>query len=103
MSKAVSKLFSQSVQNSRAHSAFGSRNAPVSNYFITDNNNQILNKTPGLRFKSGGWQEDNKKWGLLWTIEGNIMPNVDMCFKQKLVKVTTKTGERVMAITYDTN
>ena len=99
MSKPVSKLIIQSVQNSRSHSAFGARNSPPSYIFMTDNNNRIQNKFTGLKFKSGGCQEDTKKWGLLSTMQGNNMPRMDICIKQKLVMVTTQTGEKVMAIT----
>eukprot|EP00092_Neocalanus_flemingeri_P040022 GFUD01043591.1.p1 GENE.GFUD01043591.1~~GFUD01043591.1.p1 ORF type:complete len:108 (+),score=34.00 GFUD01043591.1:32-355(+) len=103
MSRAISSLVTQS---SRALSAFGARHAPVSNFFITDNNNGIMNNIKGLKFKSGGWQEDNKRWGLLWTMEGNnrhVHTQMDRGFKQKLVKVTTKTGETVLAIAYETS
>ena len=102
MAPTFSKFISHSVQNSSA-STFESSNAPVLNYFITDSNNRILNNVPGLGGWQEGWQEDTKTWGLLWTMKANSMPKMDMYFKQKLVKVTTKTGETVMAITFDTS
>eukprot|EP00091_Calanus_sinicus_P006555 TRINITY_DN17248_c0_g1_i1.p1 TRINITY_DN17248_c0_g1~~TRINITY_DN17248_c0_g1_i1.p1 ORF type:complete len:109 (-),score=25.78 TRINITY_DN17248_c0_g1_i1:130-456(-) len=90
MSKPISVLLSKAGPSLRTLSSTNTRN--VSNYFVTDNNNQILKANPGLRFKSGGWQEDNKKWGLLWTTESNNVPRLNSCYKQKLVRVTTKAG-----------
>ena len=74
--------------------------------FTTDNKlATILKQNNTFWFKSGGWQEDTKKWGLLWTIDGKnrTKPMLDMCVKQKLVKVTTNSGEEVMAITINTD
>ena len=100
MSKPASTLM-----NSRTLNTFVRQNTPASNYyFTTENHSQILDKNPALRFKSGGWQEDNKTWGLLWTLQGSTkpMPKLDISVKQKLVRVTTKSGEKVMAVTYNT-
>ena len=101
MSKPASSLIT-----SRTLNTFLRQNFRASKYyFITDNSSQILDKNPALRFKSGGWQEDNKKWGLLWTLQGSKrpMPKLDMCVKQKLVMVTTNSGEKVMAVTFNTD
>jgi hypothetical protein len=76
MSKAT--LTNISMQGlSALSSTHGARN--VFTYFITNNKNKSLIQHPGLRFKSGGWQEDNKKWSLLWTIEGNKTPRSICC------------------------
>ena len=101
MSRPISVVLKKAGPHLRALNSVHSRY--VSNYFVTDNNNQILKANPGLKFKSGGWQEDNKKWGLVWTTESSIKPRMDRCFKQKQVKVTTKAGKTVMAITYDSS
>ena len=101
MSKPISVVLKKAGPHLRALNSVHTRY--VSNYFVTDNNNQILKANPGLKFKSGGWQGDNKKWGLLWTTESKSMPRMDRCFKQKLVRVTTKAGETVVAITYDSS
>ena len=108
MSKTVFSLVRHAVQTSRALSAFGARNTLAdSHYFITDGNNRIQNQIKGLKFRSGAWREDNgeKQWGLLWTMQDDFRQKctLDVCFKQKMVKVTTKTGETVMAIQYDTS
>ena len=99
MSKAKipSTFIKSSMQSSRV--LHGARNALT--YFITNNNNKSLILHPGLRFKSGGWQEDNKKWGLLWTMEGNNTPRMDKGLKQRMVRVATMTGEMVTAIAFE--
>ena len=106
MSKTASSLITQSVKKSRTLNTFVRQNTPASKYyFTTDKSSHIMDKNPALRFKSGGWQEDNKKWGLLWTLHGSNrpMPKLDMCVKQKLVRVTTNSGQKVMAVTYNTD
>ena len=48
-----------------------------------------------LKFKSGGWQKDNRQWGLIWTLEKYAAkPKLSHC---KIVDVVTKTGEKVKA------
>ena len=68
--------------------------------FILEENNALK-----LKFKTGGYQEDNKKTGILWTLQGQnrtLLPRLDKCIKQKLVRVTTNSGEKVMAIACNT-
>ena len=66
-------------------------------YFTKDLKCNIVEKKPNMCFKSEGWLEDNKEWGLLWTKP--VMPS--WCVKQKMVKVVTDEGEAVTAITFD--
>ena len=103
----MSKPVSFAIQNYRALNTTVRQNMTLSNTIFTTDNKlaNILRQNTALRFKSGGWQEDTKKWGLLWTLEGKnrTKPMLDMCVKQKLVKVTTNSGEKVMAITINTD
>eukprot|EP00090_Calanus_glacialis_P024202 TRINITY_DN37572_c0_g1_i1.p2 TRINITY_DN37572_c0_g1~~TRINITY_DN37572_c0_g1_i1.p2 ORF type:complete len:119 (-),score=38.95 TRINITY_DN37572_c0_g1_i1:24-350(-) len=104
MSKPVSSLITQTVQNSRTMNTFVRQNIPASSYyFTTDNSSQLLDKNPALRFKSAGLQVETSRWGTVWTMQGNNMPNLDKCMKQKMVKVTTNSGETLMAISYNTD
>ena len=84
----MSKPVSFAIQNYRALNTTVRQNMTLSNTIFTTDNKlaNILRQNTALRFKSGGWQEDNKKWGLLWTLEGknNTKPMLDMCVKQKL-------------------
>merc|ERR1712129_386549 len=85
----------------------GRQNMTLSNTIFTTDNKlaNILKQNTALRFKSGGWLEDTKKWGLLWTLEGKnrTIPILDACVKQKLVEVTTNSGEKVTAININTD
>ena len=67
--KAVSTIINNSLQKSSAHSSIQRRH--VCTYFTTNNKNKCLIQNPGLKFNSVGFQEENKKWGLLWTMERN--------------------------------
>ena len=111
------------IQNFRSFSAYGAKQSPGTSFFKTDNNNKIhlkFRQYPGtssfktdninkIQFRSGAWKEDfaGKKWGLLWTLNrDNNWPNIttsDIGYKQKMVKVMTKTGEMEMAVQFDTS
>ena len=100
MSKAFSSLIS-----CRALNTFVSRNVKAGNYYFTTGlNKDILDKNPNMCFKSGGYQEDTKQYGHLWTMSGNTKPIMpSSCVRQKVVKVTTSSGKTVMATTLDTS
>ena len=104
-SKASSKMSKPiSTIPSRTLNTFVRYNSPSANYyFTTDNNSNILENNPALKFKSAGCQEDTKRWGTIWTSAGNTMPKLNMCVRQKVVKVMTSSGELLTAIAYDTD
>ena len=103
------------IQNFRSFSAYGAKQSPGTSFFKTDNNNKIhlkFRQYPGtssfktdninkIQFRSGAWKEDfaGKKWD--W-----LCPKIttsDIGYKQKMVKVMTKTGEMEMAVQFDTS
>ena len=102
--KAASSLLQHYTQSSRSISTSVHqyiRQAPGTYFFQPNTNNNIQHLVPDLQLKcmSGAWKEDlaGKKWD--W-----LCPKIttsDIGYKQKMVKVMTKTGETVMAIEFD--
>ena len=99
-----SSLITKSVRNSRTLNTSVRQKIPASNYyFTTENSSQVLDKNPALRFKSAGCQVDTSRWGTVWAMQGNNIPKLDKCMRQKMVKVTTNSGETLKAISYNTD
>merc|ERR1719433_2034187 len=70
---------------------------PSSHLYFVSNNTSLaaLRTVPHLTFKTGGWEEDSRKWGLLWAChrdQHSLSP-----LKHKQVRVITKSGENVLA------
>ena len=67
-------------------------------YFVSNSSQSVLRSGgagPFLTFKTGGWEEASKKWGLLWSSD---RPQQEISgLRQKQVRVITKSGQRVLA------
>ena len=88
MSKALSAL-----------SRFSKTGTPPSSqlYFVSDNSQAVLRPGPYLTFKTGGWEEASKRWGLLWS---SARPQQEISgLRQRQVRVITKSGQRLLATT----
>ena len=67
-------------------------------YFLSDHSKAVLRDGPYLTFKTGGWEADSKRWGLVWSSDRsqNSLPGLRM----KQVRVITKSGESLLANTF---
>merc|ERR1712203_685597 len=67
-------------------------------YFLSDHSKAVLRDGPYLTFKTGGWEADSKRWGLVWSSDRsqNSLPGIRM----KQVRVITKSGESLLANTF---
>ena len=72
-------------------------NQSSATYFVS--NSPELKNIPGLRFKSGGWIQESRQWGLVWSANNNKDVSKVLGNSQgRHVKVVTKSGESVMAV-----
>merc|ERR1712062_51343 len=91
----MSKTFSALSRFSKTGSkGLGTQHSPQL-YFVSDNSQAVLKTGPYLTFKTGGWEEESKKWGLVWSSDRTqqSLP----AFRQKQVRVITKSGENLLA------
>ena len=64
-------------------------------YFLSDTSQAVLRSSgPFLTFKTGGWEADGRKWGLVWSSHQSL-PGLS----QRQVRVITKSGESLLANT----
>merc|ERR1711862_263742 len=72
-------------------------NSPT--YFVSKSSCPELKNIPGLRFKSGGWIQENNQWGLIWSASNTRDISKVLGNNQgRHVKVVTKSGESVVAV-----
>ena len=69
-------------------------------YFVSNSSQSVLRSEgagPFLTFKTGGWEVESKKWGLVWSSDRAFqsLPAI----KQKQVRVINKSGESLLATT----
>ena len=64
----------------------------------------MVDKNPGLVFKSGAWEKETNTYGAVWTTKENCVPlKPSFCYKEKLVEVKFPDGKTVMASTWATD
>ena len=70
-------------------------------FFITESNNDIVKRLPGLKFQGGGWETGSKMWGLIWKADTSTLKRVDSCLRQSPVKVSSSNGAIINAVRLD--
>ena len=67
-------------------------------YFLSEHSQAVLRAGHYLTFKTGGWEVDSKRWGLVWSSDSaqHSLPGLRL----KQVRVITKSGESLLANTF---
>ena len=95
----MSKSFSALSRFSKTASKGLGTQASSQLYFVSDNSPAVLRTGPYLTFKTGAWEADSKRWGLVWSQDRSHLSLPGPAFRLKQVRVITKSGESLLANT----